>query len=226
VTREYGQYCGLARALELVGGRWSLLIVRELLTGPKRFTELAQGLPGIPTNILSSRLRELEDAGLVERALQARPASVVVYELTPYGLELEEPVIRLGLWGAKALGTPKSTDSFSLSALTVALRGTLRADRARDRDLVVEIRFEQRRLVIHVHDGQVSFPTEPSREPQVVLETLPHVFSGLFSGAIDIDAAVASGQARLIGSRREARRFFEMFPLPARRPESEPVEPA
>ena len=88
MTRGYGQYCGLAKALELIGGRWALLIVRELLTGPKRYTELQHGLPGIPTNILSSRLRELEEAGLVERSLLAHSSSVV-YGLTAYGLDLK-----------------------------------------------------------------------------------------------------------------------------------------
>ena len=109
MTRGYGQYCGLARALELVGSRWTLLIVRELLAGPKRYTELAQGLPGIPSNILSSRLREMEDGGIVERALEPRPSTSVVYTLTAYGQELEGPMTALGLWGVKSLPPPTTT---------------------------------------------------------------------------------------------------------------------
>ena len=111
MTRGYGQYCGLARALELVGSRWTLLIVRELLAGPKRYTELAQGLPGIPSNMLSSRLREMEDGGVVERALEPRPSASVVYTLTAYGQELEGPMTALGLWGVKSLAPPTSDDT-------------------------------------------------------------------------------------------------------------------
>src|SRR5262245_37443517 len=156
VTREYGQYCGLARALELVGGRWSMLIVRELIGGPKRFTDLTRGLPGIPTNVLSSRLRELEDDGLVQRALQPGRSTAVVYELTPYGLELEEPIACLGLWGAKALGSPTSTTSFSSAALQLALRNTFDPDAAQGRDLSAEIHFDGERLHVKVSEGRVS----------------------------------------------------------------------
>src|SRR4029450_734908 len=104
VQRAYHQYCGLSRALDLLGARWALLVVRDLLTGPKRFTDLEEGLPGIPTNVLTSRLRELEDAGIVQRRVQSRPAGGVVYELTDYGKELEQPLLALGGWGAKSLG--------------------------------------------------------------------------------------------------------------------------
>jgi DNA-binding HxlR family transcriptional regulator len=214
MTREYGQFCGLARALELVGGRWTLLIVRELLVGPKRYTELEEGLPGIPTNVLSSRLRELEDTGLVERVLQARPSRFVVYALTPYGFELWDPMIRLGLWGAKSLGKPSSGDSFSIASLAVALRGTFDADAAPDGDVLFEIRFAERRLYVHVRDREVSFPPEPSPPSDLVLETTPQVFSELFAGHTDIDAAVAAGRARVDGPKREARRFFKLFHLP------------
>src|ERR671936_950820 len=105
--RSYGQFCGLARAVEVVGERWALLIVRDLLVGPKRFTDLRRGLPRIPTNVLAERLRELEYAGVVRRRLLPRPAGSVVYELTPYGQELEEAVLPLGRWGARALGEPR-----------------------------------------------------------------------------------------------------------------------
>src|SRR3954451_22104697 len=100
-TKTYGQYCGVARALELVGERWALLIVRDLLVGPKRYTDLRAGLPKIPTNVLATRLKELESAGLVERRVQPRRSGAIVYELTPYGLELDMVVLALGRWGAR-----------------------------------------------------------------------------------------------------------------------------
>jgi DNA-binding HxlR family transcriptional regulator/putative sterol carrier protein len=214
MTRGYGQYCGLAKALELVGGRWSLLIVREILTGPKRYTELQHG---IPTNILSSRLRELEEAGLVERSLLAHSSSVV-YGLTGYGLELEEAVVRLGVWGSKSLGRPGEDAAFSLSALALALRGAFDPSKAAGRDLLLEIRLgDEPPLVVMVSEGRVLFPSDPSSSP-IVLETAPEVVSELLVGSLDVGAAVASGRAKLDGSIREASRFFEIFQLPAREP--------
>jgi DNA-binding HxlR family transcriptional regulator len=198
--------------------RWSLLIVRELLVGPKRFTELEQGLPGIPTNILSSRLRELEDAGLVERRLLPRPSSSVVYGLTAYGLALEESVVRLGAWGAKSLGTPKEGDFFGVGALAIAFRGAFHPETATGHDLLVEIRAGGRCLHVSVSDGQVSFPPEPFNEPHLVLETAPDALVELLTGSGSIDSAVAAGRVRVDGPLREARRFFEIFRLPSGAP--------
>ena len=94
VNRTYGQYCGLARALEIIGERWALLIVRDLLVGPRRFSDLRRGLTRIPSNILTARLKEMEQAGVVERRVLPRPAGSVVYELTGHGRGLEDPVPR------------------------------------------------------------------------------------------------------------------------------------
>lgn len=213
MTRTYGQYCGVARALDLVGGRWSLLIVRDLLTGPKRFTELEQGLPGIATNVLASRLRELEERGLVRRSLLGPGSSSVVYELTPYGRELEEPVVALGRWGGKSLGEPKAGDFFSFSSFAIALRSAFRPDEAGDRELRIEIRIEERPLRVAVGRGRLSFPSDPTWEPRVVLESSLEVLSDILIGRLDLDDALASGGMRIEGPRRDARRFFQIFSL-------------
>src|SRR5215468_10514447 len=105
--RAYGQFCGLAHALELVGERWALLIVRDLLVAPKRYTDLRRGLPRIPTNILSARLKSLEQADVVRRRIMPRPEGSIVYELTEYGRGLEDIVLSLGRWGALSLGEPR-----------------------------------------------------------------------------------------------------------------------
>lgn len=118
-AREYGQYCGVTRALELVGERWALLIVRDLLVGPRRYGELAAGLPRIPSNILAARLKELQAAGIIRRAPRSR---VIVYELTPYGRELEPVVLALGAWGFKAMGEPREEQIITPDSMTVALR--------------------------------------------------------------------------------------------------------
>lgn len=215
MTRGYGQYCGLARALELVGGRWALLVVRDLLTGPKRFSELQEGLHSIPTNVLTSRLRELEEAEIVERRVQAHPGSGVVYALTDYGLELEEPVLRLGFWGAKTMGSPCEGDFISLDSLALALRGAFRPDRARGPQRLYELRVDGKPLRILVKSGRVTAPAGSEGEPDVVLDVEPAAISDLLSGVMDVDEAVSSGRLRVEGDPAEARRFVERFQFPS-----------
>jgi DNA-binding HxlR family transcriptional regulator/putative sterol carrier protein len=221
MARCYGQFCGLARALELVGGRWALLIVRDLLTGPKRFSELQDGLPGIPTNVLTSRLRELEEADIVGRRLQGRPGGGVVYELTDYGRELEDAVLRLGFWGAKAMGAPKADDYISTDALALAFRGSFHPERAHGPQRLFELRVEGKVLRIEVKDGQLSVPASSEGEPDVVVEVGAELLSNVLSGELDVDTALASGRVQLHGDRQAAHRLFEMFRFPIG--EGEPV---
>jgi DNA-binding HxlR family transcriptional regulator len=108
MTKRYDQYCPVAHALDLIGDRWSLMVVRELMRGPKRYTDLVSGLPGIGTNVLASRLRELETHGILIRTTLAPPAASKVYELTDYGRDLEPVVHELGKWGARSLGPPSA----------------------------------------------------------------------------------------------------------------------
>jgi DNA-binding HxlR family transcriptional regulator len=211
VTRTYGQYCALARALDLVGGRWSLLIVRDLLTGPKRFSELEQGLPGIATNVLASRLRELEETGLVRRSLLGPGSSSVVYELTPYGRELEEPLVALGRWGARLLGEPRAGDAFTAGSFAIGLLATFRPDEAGDREFGFEIRFGDRPVRVAVSRGRLSFPSDTTWEPHVVFESRPEVLIDILAGRLDLDQALASGRMQIEGPKRDARRFFEIF---------------
>jgi DNA-binding HxlR family transcriptional regulator len=110
MAKHYDQYCPVAHALDVVGDRWALLVVRELMQGPKRYTDLADGLPGIGTNILASRLRDLETAGVIAKKTLPPPAASRVYELTEYGLELKPVMRELALWGARSLGPPTADD--------------------------------------------------------------------------------------------------------------------
>jgi DNA-binding HxlR family transcriptional regulator len=121
VSRRYDQYCPIAHALGLVGERWSLLIVRELLQGPKRYTDLASSLPGIGTNILAARLKELEGCGIIAKHRLDPPAASTVYELTPYGLELKSVMRSLALWGLRSIGPPTDEDHFAPGWLYGAL---------------------------------------------------------------------------------------------------------
>jgi DNA-binding HxlR family transcriptional regulator/putative sterol carrier protein len=215
MSRDYRQFCGLARALELVGGRWALLVVRDLLTGPKRFSELQEGLRGIPTNVLTSRLRELGATGIVQRRAQARPGSGVVYELTDYGHELEEAVLRLGYWGAKTMGAPKQDDFISTDALALALRGAFRPDKARGAQRTYELRTAGKPLRIAIENGQVTVPAVTDKDPDLVVEAAPEVFSQLFGGTLNIDAARTSHRLRVQGDDDDLRRLFEMFRFPS-----------
>ena len=126
-ARDYGQYDGISRALELVGERWAMLIVRDLLVGPRRYGELAEGLPRIPSNILAARLKELQAEGIIRRAPRMR---VIVYELTDFGRELEPVILSLGAWGAKALAEPRDEQIITPDAMTITLRTAFRPDAA------------------------------------------------------------------------------------------------
>src|SRR5581483_912985 len=132
VAKGFGQYCGFARSLELVGDRWALLVVRDLLVGPKRFSDLQRGLPKIPSNILTARLKELEAAGVIERRAQPRPAGGVAYQLTDDGRELEEAVVAFGRWGAKHLGAPREDEIVTDDSMAMALRTIFRGEQAGD----------------------------------------------------------------------------------------------
>lgn len=124
--RSYDQYCAVARALDAVGERWSLLIVRELLGGPRRYTDLHADLPGVSTDILATRLKQLESEGLVVRRRLERPASAMVYQLTERGLTLRRVVDALGAWGVDALGEPRPTDAVREHWITATVDGSAR----------------------------------------------------------------------------------------------------
>src|ERR671937_1536103 len=142
-SRTYDQFCGVARALDLVGERWALLIVRDLLLGPKRFTDLRNGLPRIGTNVLAARLQELERAGVVERRGLPPPAASTVYELTDYGRTLEGPLLSLGRWGATSMGQRQDGQSLRSEWLAVALKAFFRPEAAAVFRAAVGLRFDK-----------------------------------------------------------------------------------
>jgi DNA-binding HxlR family transcriptional regulator len=211
--RTYAQYCGLACALELVGERWALLLVRDLLLGPKRFTDLRRGLPRIPSNVLSSRLRELEDAGIVRRRLLPRPSTGIVYELTESGRELEDVVLRLGLWGARTMREPRAEDTLNADSLLLGLRAIFRPEAARGLKASYELRLDG--LIAHarVDKGTLQVGEGPLDDPDLVLET-DFALRALLTGELSLDEAVESGRLRLVGDRDLLERFVEVFRIP------------
>lgn len=209
-TRAYGQYCGFARALEVVGERWALLVVRDLLVAPKRFTDLLRGLPGIPSNVLTARLKELESAGVVRRRLLARPARGVVYELTEYGLELEAVVVELGRWGAKALGDPRLGETITVDSLITALRTTFHSDAARGLRAGYELRVGELVLHARVEDGRVKVAEGALPGADLVMEAGPGI-RALMAGEITPSDAIANGTVHVTGDPELLARFAEIF---------------
>lgn len=171
--KGFDQYCGLARALELIGERWALLIIRELLAHPGRYTDLLDELPGIPTNVLSTRLKELEEAGIVERRIAPAPQRGVVYVLTKAGEGLEAAVVTLALWGNGQLGEYQTGDRVPPSSLAMALRATFNRDTARGLTASWEIRAAGAVLHAVITDGYLTSGTGPApTEPDLVV-TVP-----------------------------------------------------
>jgi DNA-binding HxlR family transcriptional regulator len=211
--RSYGQYCGLAYALDLVGERWALLIVRDLLLGPRRFTDLHRGLPGIPSNVLSARLKELEQNGIVVRRVLPRPGSGVVYDLTDYGRELEDVVLRLGLWGARSLGDPQSGETITPAALVVALRASFQTRAARKLRAGYELRVGDAVVHARVRDGRVETGEGPLPDADVVLAT-DGTLRRVMTGELTLDEAVATGGVTVGGDPELIARFGELFQLP------------
>jgi DNA-binding HxlR family transcriptional regulator len=212
-SRSYGQFCGFARALELVGERWALLVVRDLVLGPKRFTDLRRGLPRIPTNILSARLKELEDAGVVRRRVLPRPATGVVYELTEYGQELEEVVLRLGLWGARSLGEPRPEDVVTTDSLILALRATFRPEAAGELQATYQLDFGD--IVVHasIDHGTLVAGEGALPEADLVIEAQA-AFRPLLAGELSPAEAIGNGGVRLTGDSELLTRFVEVFRIP------------
>jgi DNA-binding HxlR family transcriptional regulator len=136
-ARSYGQYCGVTTAVELVGERWAMLIVRDLLVGPRRYTDLKVGLPRIPTNILSTRLKELQEGGVVRRVPLHNCG--LVYELTDYGRALEPIILALGRWGFQTMGDPDEGDVVTPDSLTMALRTAFQPDAAADAEYELHV---------------------------------------------------------------------------------------
>jgi len=212
--RSYGEACRFAYALDLVGERWALLIVRELLLGPKRFTDLRAGLPHASPNILSERLRELEQAGVVHRRKLPPPAATQVYELTEWGAELEPVVTGLGTWGARSPVPPEHRE-IGPDSIVLALRSLFDPAAAGDLEASYELRIGEDRYRVDVAGGELTLGRSPVEHPKLVLETEEaSAMAALLSGELPLEEALDSGAAKLAGSKREAQRFLRLFPMP------------
>jgi DNA-binding HxlR family transcriptional regulator len=189
------------------------MIVRELLIGPRRFTELENGLPGIPTNVLSARLREMEEHGLVERRLLPRPANSVVYELTDYGRELEEPLLTLGRWGARSLPIPTDNDFVATSTVALSFRAMFHPAAAEGVDLTFEVPVQNYLVRGRINDGVLTVPVECGERPDLFIQGDPATMMDLFYGREAPAAALAAQRIEVDGSAEDMERFFQIFHL-------------
>jgi DNA-binding HxlR family transcriptional regulator len=206
-VKRYGQYCPVAHALDQVGDRWELLVVRELMLGQRRYTDLAEALPGIGSNILASRLRDLESAGVVRKTKLPPPWAVTVYELTEHGRALE-PVLRsLARWGARTLGAPDPGDCWSMYAVHVRFRPEAAVDGT------YEIRFVGGETIsMHVAGGELVARKLPAEAPDLVVEAHPEALHELIQGTVGSRAALADGRIRILhGSEQRLWDLVAMF---------------
>lgn len=216
--RTYGDSCGMAQALDVVGERWALLVVRELLLGPRRFTDLRADLPGISSNVLTDRLMELEGAGVLRRRRLPPPAGAWVYELTEWGAELEPVIIMLGRWGVRSPSFDREA-GLSVSSVVLSQRTMFDPAAARGVRVSVELRLGDRRFVAEVDDGRFTItpveqlPGHPEVQAVVTTAT-PQVLAGLLYDGLDLDTAIDDGLVVIDGNRGVVERYLTVFALP------------
>lgn len=216
-NRRYDQYCPVCHALELVGERWALLVVRELLKGPKRYTDLLEGMPGVGTNILAARLRELEAGGILQKRRLPPPAASTVYELTEYGRELEEPLYALARWGARTLPPPVNEDFYPEWGLN-AFPALLDPEAARGLSGTYVVRVDEDVYTVRLEDNTVHVEMGASDEADLDFSAGREAFFGLASGELSPSAALKAGNVTLeAGKPTDLERFFTVFSF-AQRP--------
>jgi len=212
--RTYGDRCGIARALDVVGERWALLVVRELLLGPKRFTDLRAGLPHLSPDVLAQRLRDLEAAGVVTRDKLPPPAGAQVYALTDRGAELEPVVLALGRFGSVA-PFPPGEAQIGVDALVIALKTLFAADGADGLSATYELRLGEQHFRLRVADGRLEVARGAAAAPDATIETDPATLATVLWHGREPAEARRSGDLVVTGDQEAVTRFLGLFPLPS-----------
>lgn len=212
--RSYGEACRFAHALDLVGERWALLVVRELLLGPKRFTDLRAGLPHASSNILSERLRDLEQGGVIQRRKLPPPAASTVYELTEWGRELEPIVTKLGAWGARSPFPPDSQE-IGPDSIVLALRSLFDSAAAGDLEATYELRIGGERFRVEIAGGELDLSRGGASDPEasIAVPDAP-TLAAVLTDQLPLDDARDSGAIQIEGSKQATKRFLCLFPMP------------
>jgi DNA-binding HxlR family transcriptional regulator/putative sterol carrier protein len=208
---RYQQYCALARTLDVAGDRWTLLIVRELTPGPRRFTDLLDGLPGVSRNLLTERLRALERAGIIARQELPPPAARQVYELTDDGRDLAVAMAPLIAWGARRIGDRKSGESFRARWPAVAMVGLADREAARGVNETYEYLVGDSCFHFTVNDGSIELHDGRAQDPAVTLTTDEETWADIASGKITVSSAAAAGALIVAGDAEAAKRLRKIF---------------
>jgi DNA-binding HxlR family transcriptional regulator len=211
--RSYRDGCSSAHALDLVGERWALLIVRDLLFGPKRFTDLHAGLAQGSPNVLTQRLRDLEDAGVVRRRHLPPPASANVYELTEWGAELEPILMGLQRWGARSPSFPRDVP-VGCDAAMLALKNTFDRGAAHGVRVSAEVRFATDTFRLSVDDETIDIARGPANHPDLVIHTDPQTLEELVFAGRSVRAAERAGTLKLEGDRARLDQLLRLFTVP------------
>jgi DNA-binding HxlR family transcriptional regulator/putative sterol carrier protein len=215
MKRSYSQLCGIATALDMVGDRWALLVLRDLMLGPMRFSNLASGLPGIGTNTLTARLKQLETAGVIRRRLLPLPDSGTVYELTEYGHELEPILMALGRWGAKSMGDlppDVATRSRWLAAAMLAFHD----ERQRVRQPSTwELRLTDGPFTVHARGASLTVAAGAPEDADIVVTASDTDLHRLLTNQFTASEALASGAITLDGDASTLQGLLDLFAFPA-----------
>jgi DNA-binding HxlR family transcriptional regulator/putative sterol carrier protein len=214
-TRTYGDGCAIARGLDLVGERWALLIVRDLLLGPKRYTDLRRGLPNASPNVLSHRLDELERAGVIRRRKLPPPAAARIYELTDWGRELEETVLSLGRWAARSPAPPSDDPIASADSVLLALRARFDPGAARGLRAGYELRLGEDRFRVEVADGAIEVARGDADHADATIDTDPDTLNAVLWGGRSLTEAQRAGTLTVEGDKAAVERFVRLFPIGA-----------
>jgi DNA-binding HxlR family transcriptional regulator len=213
-NQHYGQFCGLARAAEIVGQRWTLLILRDLSVGPRRYSDLVAGLPGIPTNTLASRLKELEEEGLLMRVAPSGAERSVVYGLTPRGEELGPALDALSRWGAGGMRTPREGEIVTTASITAALR-VAAGDGVvpKDWNTTYTVRVGDIETHVAMRDGVIAVGAGAADAPDLIIAAGPQI-RDLLAGELDAQTAIATGAVQLEGDASLLERFAHTLRVP------------
>jgi|SRR5215469_7565770 len=211
MPRDYEQTCGLARALDVVGERWTLLIVRELLVGPRRFSDLLEGLPGIPPSLLSARLKGMQTAGVIVKEVLPPPAASTVYRLTETGQQLEEIVLRLGRWGIRFGRKLRPTDVSRSGSLAIALRALFQPEMRAGLDGSYELRLPDGPMRFTIDDQSLKIERGPAQNPRLVLTGRQTPVMQVLAGQLAPGEAVRRRDVKIEGDRKALNRLISAF---------------
>lgn len=214
-NRSYNQLCGLAYALDVVGERWTLLIIRELIAGPRRFKDLMDGLPGISTNLLTERLKELEEKRLLRRRVLPPPAGSTVYELTAVGMALEKAMLELGKWGRQFVpASMAGVNVLHLGSYALTPKTFFRPELAEGVTATYALHIGDEVQQIRIADGAMTVRQgEPSQADVALYAEVP-VYLGLLLGQLDLDSVLAAGLIGVNGDLDALRQFFTICRVP------------